>query len=207
MYKNEANSYDITFDIFNKLFEAILSKMGNKQGFQSWNSWDLNAYSQMTGLSPAQIQQLHYAFNQQTALTGGRMTLDQFRNVYTSIVGLPWNFNADAERIFLMFDTDGNGILTFDEFLMAYLLLQRNVNPVQRWSYLLNNYSFTQPGFISAPEAQLLLNDMQRVYGFPMHNSYFNTAWSQLGGGANGYVPTSSFIQTVMPLFPEAYIW
>ena len=49
--------------------------MGNRQAMTSWNTWDLNAYSQMTGLSPAQIQQLYVAFEQQSASTGGRMTL------------------------------------------------------------------------------------------------------------------------------------
>ena len=113
--------------------------MGNQLAVSSYNTWDLNAYSQMTGLSPAQIQQLELAFNQQAGTTGGRMTISQFKNVYASIAGLSWNFDDNAERIFLMFDRDGNGVLTFNEFLMAYLMLQSSVNPVQRWSYVLNN--------------------------------------------------------------------
>ena len=120
--------------------------MGNRPAVSPYNSWDMNSYSQMTGLSPAQIQQLQVAFNQQAAATGGRMTISQFKAVVASISGISWNFDAEAERIFLMFDTDGNGVLTFNEFLMAYLMLQRGVAPAQRWSYALNSFPMSQPG-------------------------------------------------------------
>ena len=150
--------------------------MGNQQVVSPYNNWDLNGYSQITGLSPAQLQQLQAAFNQQAAATGGRLTINQFKNLYASIAGLSWNFDANAERAFLQFDTDGNGVLTFDEFLMGYLLLQRGVNPVQRWSYALNSYPTSRPGYLSQQEAQLLLNNMQRFYNFPLQESYFSTA-------------------------------
>jgi len=114
----------------------------------------------MTGLSPAQIQQLQLVFNQQAGSNGGRMTINQFKNIYAGIAGRSWNFDENAERVFLMLDTDGNGVLTFDEFLMAYLMLQRSVNPVQQWSYALNSFPASQPGYLSAQEAQLLLNNM-----------------------------------------------
>ena len=181
--------------------------MGNQQVITPYNNWDLNAYAQMSGLSPAQIQQLQLAFNQQAAATGGRLTIAQFKNIYASIAGASWNFNADAERAFLMFDTDGNGVLTFDEFLMGYLMLQRGVSPVQRWSYAINSYPVSRPGYLSQQEALLLMNNMQRFYNFPMQESYFSTAWSQIGGAQGGYVPAASFVQAVIPLIPQSYIW
>lgn len=181
--------------------------MGNQQSFLSYNTWDLNAYSQMTGLSPAQIQQLQMAFNQQTATTGGRMTISQFKNLYASMAGLSWNFDVNAEQMFLMFDRDGNGVLTFDEFLMGYLMLQRGVNPVQRWTYATSGYPLSRPGYLSAAEAQMLLNNMQRFYNFPMQETYFNTAWSQMGVGMNDYVPVTQFVQAIIPLIPQTYIW
>ena len=181
--------------------------MGNQQVASAYNTWDLNAYSQMTGLTPAQIQQLQTVFNQQAAATGGRMTIGQFKTVLASIDGVSLNFDANAERIFLMLDTDGNGVLTFNEFLMAYLMLQRGVAPAQRWSYALNSFPASRPGYLSAPEAQLLLNQMQQFYNFPLQETYFNTAWSQVGGGANGFVPASSFVQAVIPLIPPTYVW
>jgi Ca2+-binding EF-hand superfamily protein len=181
--------------------------MGNQLAVSPYNTWNLNAYSQMTGLSALQIEQLEAAFNQQTATTGGRMTIGEFRNLYARIVGSTWDFNDQAERVFLMFDTDRNGVLTFNEFLMAYLMLQRGVSPIQRWSYALNSYPLSRPGYLSQQEAQLLLNNMQRFYNFPLQESYFTTAWSRVGGGVNGYVPISSFVETVVPLIPQTYIW
>ena len=181
--------------------------MGNQQAFSAYNTWDLNAYSQMTGLAPAQIQQLQMAFNQQAAATGGRLTLPQFKALYASLSGLSWNFDANAEQLFAMFDRDGNGLLTFDEFLMGYLMLQRGVSPIQRWSYAVSSYPVSRPGYLTGAEAQLLFNNMQRFYNFPMQESYFNTAWSQLGVGMNEYVPVSSFIQAIIPVIPQTYIW
>jgi Ca2+-binding EF-hand superfamily protein len=181
--------------------------MWSQYGTLPWNNWDLNAYSQMTGLSPLQIQQLEVAFLRESAATGGRMTINQFKVIYASIAGLSWNFNAQAEAAFLMFDRDGNGVLTFDEFLLGYLMLQRGVNPIQRWSYALNYYPVSRPGYLSAQEAQLVLGNMQRFYNFPLQETYFNTAWSQLGGGAGGYVPIQPFVEAVIPLIPQTYIW
>ena len=160
--------------------------MGMQQSFTSWNNWDLNNYSQMTGLSQPQLQQLQTAFNQQAAATGGRININQFKNIYSSINGLSWNLNADAENAFRMFDTDGNGVLTLDEFLMGYLMLQRGVNPAQRWTYAANNYPLSRPGYLSQQEAQMLLGNMQQFYNFPLQESYFETAWSQVGGASGG---------------------
>jgi hypothetical protein len=54
----------------------------------------------------------------------------------------------------------------------------------------------------------MLLNNMQRFYNFPLQESYFSTAWSQLGGGGiGGYVPASSFVEAIIPMIPQTYIW
>jgi hypothetical protein len=90
---------------------------------------------------------------------------------------------------------------------MGYLMLQRGVNPIQRWSYALNNYPLSRPGYLSQQEAQMLLNNMQRFYNFPLQESYFSTAWSQLGGGVGGYVPATSFVEAIIPMIPQTYIW
>jgi hypothetical protein len=89
---------------------------------------------------------------------------------------------------------------------MAYLMSQRGVNPVQRWSYALNSYPLSRPGYLSQQEAQMLLNNMQRFYNFPLQESYFSTAWSQLGG-IGGYVPATSFVEAIIPMIPQTYIW
>jgi Ca2+-binding EF-hand superfamily protein len=169
-----------------------------------WNNWNLNNYSQMTGLSQFQLQQLQSAFNQQAASTGGRLPINQFQNIYSGINGLSWNFDNEAQRAFPLFGNNSNN-LTLDEFLMGNLMLQRGVNPVQRWSYAVNSYPLSRPGYLSQQEAQLLLNNMQSFYNFPMQESYFTTAWSQFGG--NEYVPASSFVEAVIPLIPQTYIW
>ena len=176
-------------------------------GFTSYNNWDLNNYSQFTGMAPVQLQQLQSAFNQQAAATGGRLSIDQFRNLYSGVNGLSWNFDNNAERALLQLGNNNNGGLTFDEFLAGNLLVQQNIAPVQRWSYVLNSYPVSRPGYLSQQEAQLLLGNMQQFYNFPLQESYFNTAWSQVNAGPDGYVPAQSFVQALVPLIPQGQIW
>ncbi|CAF1032315.1 unnamed protein product [Didymodactylos carnosus] len=176
--------------------------MGNRYSSRPLNGWDLNSYSQMTGLSPAAIQQLEVAFQQQAGATG-RLTINQFKNIYAAIESPVASFNWDtnAERAFLMFDQDGNGVLTFEEFLMGYLLLQRNINPLQRWQYVINYMPVQQQGYLNAQEAQLLLANMQRFYNLPGDwSQYYPMVWQQVDPGNTGYVPAVGFIQAFQAL-------
>lgn len=172
-----------------------------------YNSWDLNAFSQYTGLASPQLQQLQAAFNQQAALNGGRLGITEFQALFSNTPGLNWNLGGNYQQNFLAFDVNGNGALTFDEFLVGYLAGQRGISPIQRWSYVVNSYPLSRPGYLSQAEAQLLLNNMQRFYNFPLQDSYFTTAWSQVGGVQGGYVPATSFVEALIPLIPQTYIW
>ncbi|CAF2416791.1 unnamed protein product [Rotaria sp. Silwood2] len=52
----------------------------------------------MTGLFLAEIQE--------AASIAGQMTINPFKNIYAIICGLIWTFDADAERMLFMLDTD-----------------------------------------------------------------------------------------------------
>lgn len=58
-----------------------------------------------------------------------RMTINAFKLSYTQINpnANPFQLDADAERVFMIFDADRNGVLTFDEFLGAYIQMQRGL--------------------------------------------------------------------------------
>lgn len=87
-------------------------------------------YSQQTQLQPVVIQQIYEAFMDRAG-SGGKMTLYEFKSAYSQInpnaMANPYTMDADAERVFLQFDLDRNGVLTFDEFLPAFALMQRGL--------------------------------------------------------------------------------
>ncbi|CAF1562878.1 unnamed protein product, partial [Didymodactylos carnosus] len=130
------------------------------------------------------------------------MTINEFKRIYGNVnpMAQPFNWDAEAERIFMMFDTDRNGVLTFEEFVMAYVLLQRGVDPVTRWQYVMNAMPLSRPGFLSQQEAQILLGHMQNFYQLPIDvNTYYNMLWNSLHQGG-GYISQPHFIQALQQM-------
>ncbi|CAF3348095.1 unnamed protein product [Rotaria socialis] len=101
--------------------------MGQSMGKKLSNK-ELQLYSQQTQLQPYVIQQLYEAFIDRTGKKG-RMTINEFKLAYTQINPYAniYNIDMDAERVFLMFDNDRNGVLTFDEFVVAFVMMQRGL--------------------------------------------------------------------------------
>lgn len=107
--------------------------------------------------------------------------------------------------------------MTFDEFVMAYILLQRGgePNPVARWQNLINaapNNLISRPGYVNAGEAARLLQLMNSFYNIPNFNPAVqqNLLWTQLQPQLDptGYVPMGEFLQilSVQPQI-QPYIW
>ncbi|CAF0758898.1 unnamed protein product [Rotaria sp. Silwood1] len=80
-------------------------------------------------LQPFVIQQVYDAFMDRAGKSG-KMKINAFKMAYleTNPCANIYNLDMDAERAFLMFDTDRNGVLTFDEFLIAFVQMQLGSN-------------------------------------------------------------------------------
>ncbi|CAF0937023.1 unnamed protein product [Rotaria sordida] len=89
------------------------------------SSKEVQGYSQMTRLQPYVIQQIYEAFMDRVGKSG-RMKINDFKLVYleTNPYANAYNLDMDAERVFLMYDTDRNGVLTFNEFIIAFVHMQ-----------------------------------------------------------------------------------
>ena len=108
------------------------------------------------------------------------------------------------------------GVLTFDEFMMAYILLQRGgENPSNRWQYAMNvmpTGAFSRPGLLNSAEALSLLQYMNRFYQFPsfdpsmQHNALWNQAAPQLD--PTGYISQAEFLRLLssQPQL-QSHIW
>ncbi|CAF1213163.1 unnamed protein product [Adineta steineri] len=74
------------------------------------SSQQTQLYSQQTQLQPYVIQQIHDAFTDRAG-KNGRMNVNEFKIAYPQINpnANMYNMDMDAERFFMMFDTDRNG--------------------------------------------------------------------------------------------------
>ncbi|CAF1368373.1 unnamed protein product [Rotaria sordida] len=192
--------------------------MGNRSDRnQTLSDYDTSILSQQTQLPPHILQQLYEAFMERAG-RDGRMTISDFKRAYTEINPNAniYNLDEDAERIFIMFDMDRNGVLTFNEFMLAYILLQRGGDvPALRWQYAMNSMPISvlsRPGLLNAAEALLLLQYMNQFYQIPNFDPIMqhNFIWDQLAPqmDPNGYVPQAEYLHllSAQPHI-QPYIW
>ncbi|CAF1361492.1 unnamed protein product [Rotaria sordida] len=192
--------------------------MGNRSDRnQTLSDYDTLILSQQTQLPPHILQQLYEAFMERAG-RDGRMTISDFKRAYTEINPNAniYNLDEDAERIFIMFDMDRNGVLTFNEFMLAYILLQRGGDvPALRWQYAMNSMPISvlsRPGLLNAAEALLLLQYMNQFYQIPNFDPIMqhNFIWDQLAPqmDPNGYVPQAEYLRllSAQPHI-QPYIW
>lgn len=116
----------------------------------------------------------------------------------------------------MMFDIDHNGVLTFDEFMMAYILLQRgDDNPSNRWQSAMSAMPagvFSRPGQLNAAEALQVLQRMNQFYQIPNFDPAMNhsVVWTQLTPqlDPSGYVPQAEFLR-ILAAQPsiQPHIW
>ncbi|CAF0951848.1 unnamed protein product [Adineta ricciae] len=127
--------------------------MGKSHSKTTFNQWDLDRFSNVTGkqdlrddfvcidgclgIPRATVERLYQEF---VATTGkdNRMDKKEFRRLYKelylnaktgpSVPAVITDHDLDkiSDRVFKAFDADGTGKLTFEEFVNAYLLLSRN---------------------------------------------------------------------------------
>jgi Ca2+-binding EF-hand superfamily protein len=93
-------------------------------------------------------------------------------------------------RIFRTFDRDGSGTLSFDEFLSAIVMMNKNMPRTDRIDYLIrqNNGSGRQQdnGQISAQYGHQVFRRLNDYYGLPPGSEH--QAWKQVDRNNRGYV-------------------
>lgn len=108
------------------------------------------------------------------------------------------------------------GVLTFNEFILAYILLQRGGDaPATRWQYAINIMPvgvLSRPGLLNSAEALKLLQYMNQFYQIPNFDPIIqhNIIWTHLTPRLDptGYIPQAEFLEllSVQPQV-QPYIW
>jgi len=157
--------------------------MGKSHSKNDFTQWDLDRFSNVTGIPRATVEKLHQEF---VATTGkdNRMDKKEFRRLYkalytsgqtgTSVPAVISEHDLEkiSDRVFKAFDADGSGKLTFEEFVNAYLLINQNqgstvskVTPRDRLTYVLDHNNPT-PGYVTREQGEQVLNRLNRFYNY-----------------------------------------
>jgi len=204
--------------------------MGKTHSKENFSQWDLDRFSNVAGIPRATVEKLY----QEYIATSGKdhkMDKKEFRRLYKTLYSSGQTGNAIpavisehdlekmSDRVFKAFDAEGNGKLTFEEFVNAYLLCsQYNMTaksttlPRDRLTYVLDHNNPT-PGYVSREQGEQVFNRLHRYYNWedttkttsttstpPGATKPLTTTWEQhwtkLDDGS-GRVPQEKFVEYV----------
>ncbi|UJR20735.1 hypothetical protein I4U23_023854 [Adineta vaga] len=200
--------------------------MGKSHSKSTFSQWDLDRFSNVTGIPRSEVERLYQEF---VASTGKNNLMDkkEFRRLYKQLyitaktgpaipaVITDHDLDKISDRVFKAFDVEGTGKLTFEEFVNAYLLLNRSesnaaISNRDRLSYILDHNNQT-PGFITREQGEQVFNHLNRYYNSedviktttttsaiapkPVTTTW-EQHWSKLDDGS-GRVPQEKFVEYV----------
>merc|ERR1712110_1180968 len=147
----------------------------------TFTQWDLDRFSNVTGIPRATVERLYQEF---VATTGkdNRMDKKEFRRLYKELytsgqtgssvpaVISEHDLEKISDRVFKAFDADGSGKLTFEEFVNAYLLINQSststtITPRDRLTYVLDHNNPT-PGYVTREQGEQVFNRLNRFYNW-----------------------------------------
>jgi len=190
--------------------------MGKSHSKDIFTQWDLDRFSNVTGIPRATVEKLYQEFVVSTGKSN-QMDKKEFRRLYKElylnaqtgptapVVITDHDLDKISDRVFKAFDAEGSGKLTFEEFVNAYLLLSRNkpntaITARDRLSYVLDHNNPT-PGYISREQGEQVFNRLNRYYTSdttatkPVTTTW-EQHWSKLDDGS-GRVPQEKFVEYV----------
>ena len=153
--------------------------MGKSHSKETFTQWDLDRFSNVTGIPRATVERLYQEFIT-TSGKDNRMDKKEFRRLYkelyssgqtgTSVPSVISEHDLEkiSDRVFKAFNTDGSGKLSFEDFVNAYILVSRNqgntaVTPRDRLNYILDQTN-TTPGYVTHEQGEQIFNHLNRYY-------------------------------------------
>ena len=130
----------------------------SRYGFKNLSDRDLEFLKANTGYDESTIKQSHKTFLKECP--NGRLTPDIFIDLYKRDI---WRGNAEqyCEHVFRTFDTDQNGVIDFEEFLLAmYVTSSGTAEEKLTWAFKM--YDVDGNGTIDPDE---MLKVVQAIYG------------------------------------------
>ncbi|CAF1023357.1 unnamed protein product [Rotaria sordida] len=161
--------------------------MGGRSSKKTFTEWDLIKYSNMTNIPLPTVENIYKDFITATGNTN-KMDKNEFRRLYKQMymncqygnTPAPFLNDHDIEKmsdhVFEIYDYDGSGKLTFEEFAEIYLMLNHYAGTTpdgltrrDRFNYILDQYD-TTPEFITRERGQQIFNYLNRYNNWPNLN-------------------------------------
>jgi len=178
--------------------------MGKTHSKETFTQWDLERFSNVTGIPKATVEKLYQEFITTTG-KDNRMDKKEFRRMYkelytsgktgTSVPAVISEHDLEkiSDRVFKAFDTDNSGKLTFEEFVNAYLLINQNeksskVLPRDRLNYIMDHNNPT-PGYVTRDHGEQVFNRLHKFYNW--EDTTKTTTTSHMPAGSKKPVSTT----------------
>jgi len=127
------------------------------------NKKDIEILTKNTGLTKEQIQGHFKAFLANNP--DGKLDRAEFSKLYPQFRGeAVANLDEIANFIFTGFDSDNNGFLTFNEFLIGYVLTSKG-DLTTKLTYAFELYDADNNGYLTAAEVKQVITGMLDLLG------------------------------------------
>ncbi|CAF0749888.1 unnamed protein product [Adineta steineri] len=172
--------------------------MGKSHSKETFTQWDLDRFSNVTGIPRTTVEKLYQEF---IATTGkdNRMDKKEFRRLYKELytsgrtgttvpaVISEHDLEKISDRVFKAFDGDNSGKLTFEEFVNAYLLINQKdsatsttFTPRDRLTYVLDHTNPT-PGYVTREQGEQVFNRLNKFYDWEDTTKTTSTTTTPVG--------------------------
>ncbi|CAF1159002.1 unnamed protein product [Adineta ricciae] len=191
--------------------------MGSSSSKKPFSEWDLVRFSDVTGVPLSMVEKIHEEFATTTG-NDNKMDKREFRHLYKKMFintqasslpsALPPMFSENelnrlSDYVFETYDFDGTGLLSFEEFAEAYLMLSHHegISPngisfLDRFNYVLDQNN-SPSDFISREQAERIFNRLNKYNHWitsktnPSDDSWtpstanWESHWGKLDDGSN----------------------
>ncbi|CAF3889877.1 unnamed protein product [Adineta steineri] len=176
--------------------------MGNRSSQTPSNPWNAIHLAEATGLSTDEINQFYSEFVKASGYNGV-MNMSKFIQLYSHLPAMKSQdaneVQERATRIFRAFDRKNTGILSFDEFIAAIIMINYEMAPniPTNSSIQENNTSEHEldDGRITAEDGQNLFRRLNDYYGLPAGGE--QKCWKEVDRDNRGYVTKEELIEYI----------
>lgn len=163
---------------------------------------DLNRLAQASGLTRAEVEGFYFDYVK-AAGSDGVMDKNEFTQLYSKLpIGRLQNTNNikdQAIRIFRAFDLDHNGLLSFDEFLSAIVMMNYEISQNDRIDFLIEENNIYEHEHddkrISMQYGHQIFRRLNDYHGLPTGTEH--QAWKEVDRNNHGYVTQEELLNYI----------
>lgn len=176
--------------------------MGARSSRVVSTKWNFDHLAQATGLTRSEVEQFYSDYSEAAGRDGvmdGNEFIDLYRKLPIARLQDPNTIKDQATRIFRAFDVDHNGILSFDEFLSAIIMMNFDMSQNDRLYFLIENNNTSEYNQddkrISKEYGYQILRRLNDYHGLPTGTEH--QAWKEIDPDDHGYVTNEEFVSYI----------